>query len=164
MNWHFDWNEGFMFSTSLIGLFVILSLRKHFDKMVFIIIWVYSLAFVETIDYSVAASPFRYYYCGDNKTYEPSAAAIQLFLYPCFSYLFLFFYERWNITEKKLIVYFLAWDLLSVFFEWINVINGVFTYTGWHLFYSAFVYPISCALLLIVYHFTKTQLKKPIQT
>ncbi|MBO0958454.1 hypothetical protein J1P26_01830 [Neobacillus sp. MM2021_6] len=164
MNWHFDWNEMIMFGSSLIALFVILMLRKYFHKIVFIIIWIYSIVFVESTDYFLAASPFRVYYCGDNVTYEPSAAAIHLFLYPVFSFIFLLLYNRLNISGIKLILYILAWDIFSTFFEWLYLINGAFTYTGWKVHYSFFVYPLSSLLLIKIYKFTISQLNKPIPT
>jgi hypothetical protein len=162
LNWHFDWNECFMIGTSLISFFIILMIRKYFHRIVFIIIWVYIIAFVESIDYSLAGSPFKVYYCADNLTYEPAAALIHFFLYPSFSFIFLFFYNRWGISGKKLIPYILVWDILSILFEWINVINGVFTYTGWYLYYSVFVYPLSFLLLIKLYHYIHAQLIKPI--
>lgn len=162
MNWQFDWNECFMIVTSIIAFSIMLLLRKHFQNIIFIIIWIYSVAFVQTVDYFLAASPFRVYYCADNITYEPAGAMIHLFLYPAFSFIFLFFYDRWNISGKNLILYLLVWDIFSIFFEWLNVINGVFTYTSWHIYYSIFVYPVSSLLLIKVYHFVKTQLMKPI--
>ncbi|MGX6445807.1 hypothetical protein ACWM35_21530 [Neobacillus sp. K501] len=162
MNWQFDWNECFMIVTSIIAFSIMLLLRKHFHNITFIIIWIYSVAFVQTVDYFLAASPFRVYYCADNITYEPAGAMIHLFLYPAFSFIFLFFYDRWNISGKNLILYLLVWDIFSIFFEWLNVINGVFTYTSWHIYYSIFVYPVSSLLLIKVYLFVKTQLMKPI--
>lgn len=41
-------------------------------------------------------------------------------------------------------------------------INGIFTYTGWKLYYSIPVYPISLWLLMKVFQFTKMQLRKPL--
>lgn len=162
MNWKFDWNEIFMIATSLLFFSIALMTGKHFRKIIFLMIWIYSIAFVETTDYLLAASPFRVYYCADNLTYEPAAAMIHFFLYPSFSFIFLYFYDKWNIAGVKLIFYLLIWDVFSIFFEWINVLNGVITYTGWHLSYSIFVYPVSCLILIVVYRFIKVQLHKPI--
>jgi hypothetical protein len=162
MNWTFDWNEWFMIVTSVIAFSIILLIRKQFQTVVFIIIWIYSITFVESIDYALAGSPFRVYYCADNLTYEPAAALIHIFLYPAFSFIFLYFYDRWDIKGKNLIIYILLWDAFSILFEWINIKNGVFHYTGWELYYSIPVYPISSLLLIRLFHFTKRQLHRPI--
>jgi hypothetical protein len=74
MNWTFDGNEWFMRLTSLVAFSFVLMIRKHFQTVVFIVIWIYSIAFVETIDYALAGSPCKVYYCADNLTYEPAAA------------------------------------------------------------------------------------------
>lgn len=161
MNWTFDWNEWFMIVTSLVGAIVIFSLRKHFQSVVFILIWIYSIALVETIDYALAATPFFVYFCGDNLTYEPAVALIHLFLYPSFSFIFLFFYDKWKIRGKKTIPYLLLWNVFSVFFEWINVKNGVITYIEWKIYYSIPTYPIACFLLIKVYHFIQKHLSDP---
>jgi ABC-type multidrug transport system permease subunit len=54
------------------------------------------------------------------------------------------------------------WTAFSIFFEWLNIKNAVFTYTGWEIYYSIPTYPISSLLLIKVFHFTKMQLSKPI--
>jgi hypothetical protein len=162
MNWTFDWNEWFMLVSSVIAFSIVLLIRKHFSPLVFWVIWIYSIAYIETVDYSLAGSPFEVYYCADNKTYEPFASVIHIFLYPSFSFMFLFFYEKWKLYGRKLVWYILIWDVFSIFFEWVCIKNGVLTYTGWKLHYSIPIYPISALLLLAVYHFTKKQLVNPI--
>lgn len=158
MNWVFDWNEWFMIITSFIAFSVALMIRRHFQSLTFLILWIYSIAFVETIDYALAGSSFKVYYCADNITYEPVAALIHIFLYPSFSFIFLYLYDKWNIQKGKIIFYILGWTVFSILFEWLNVINGVFTYTGWKLIYSIPTYPIASLLLIKVYHFIKKSL------
>lgn len=161
MNWTFDWNEVFMILTSIIAFSIVLMIRKHFSPVVFMMIWIYSMTFVESVDYALAGSPFQIYYCADNKTYEPVAALIHVFLYPSFSFFFLYFYEKWRLHGKKLGLSIFIWTVFSIFFEWLNIKNGVFTYTGWKLYWSIPVYPISILLLLKVNHFIKKQIQKP---
>lgn len=161
MNWTFDWNEWFMIMTSFLAAIVIFLLRKHFQSIVFILIWIYSIAFVETIDYALAATPFKVYYCADNLTYEPAAALIHLFLYPSFSFIFLFIYDKWKIRRKNLLIYLIIWTAFALFFEWLNVINGVFTYIGWKIYYSIPTYPIASWLLIKVFHFIQKHLSNP---
>ncbi|MDF2791937.1 MAG: hypothetical protein K0S80_5039 [Neobacillus sp.] len=59
MNWTFDWNEWFMLITSVIAFSIVLLIRKHFSPLVFWVIWIYSIVFIETVDYSLAGSPFQ---------------------------------------------------------------------------------------------------------
>lgn len=162
MNWTFDWNEWFMLITSFIAFSVFLKLRKQFHPIVIIVIWIFTIAYVQTIDYMLAATPFKLYYCADNETYEPFAAIIHIFLYPSFSFIFLYFYDKWKIHGRKLFYYILFWTAFSVFFEWLNIINGVFFYTGWKLYSSIPTYPISSLILIKLFQFIKKQLQKPL--
>lgn len=161
MNWTFDWNEWFMIITSFICFSIALLIRKHFSPVTFIAIWLFSIAFIESIDYGLAGSPFKVYYCADNATYEPAAALIHIFLYPSFSFIFLFFYDKWHIHGMKLVIYILAWTTFSIFFEWLNIKNGVFTYTGWKLYYSIPTYPLSGMLIIKIYQFIQKNLHEP---
>ena len=161
LNWTFDWNEWFLIITSFILFFIFLKIRKHFQPIIIIIIWIYSVAFTETIDYFLAATPFKVYYCGDNFTYEPIASLLHIFIYPAFSFIFLFFYEKRNFHGIRLFNYILIWNVFSIFFEWINIKNEVITYSGWNIFYSIPTYPISSLFLIKIFHFVKIQINKP---
>lgn len=157
MNVTFDWNEWFMIISSL-GLFIVfLFIRKFFHPLFIIIIWVTNVAFVETIDYFLASTPFKWYYFSDNPSYEPSAALFHVILYPSFSFIFLYFYDKWSIQGFKLFMYLLFWTGFSLFFEWLCVLNNVLTYTGWKIYYSIPTYPISAMLLILFYKFIRCQ-------
>lgn len=147
------WNEWFPIITSIVLMSLFMIIRKHFDPIVTIILWVFNTAYVATVDYALAATPFALYYCGDNETYEPIATWIHLFLYPPCSFLFLYFYDKWNIRGMKLALYIAGWTCFSTVFEWVNVQVGLFTYTGWKLYYSIPTYPISSLIIIWLYHF-----------
>jgi hypothetical protein len=155
MNFVFDGNEWFMLGTSFAAVCLFLSIRKHFRPVALFTIWLFQVAQVETVDYALAASPFEAYYCADNETYEPAAAVIHLFLYPCFAFFFLYFYDKLKIrgSGERLAAYLAVWTAISIAFEWINVLAGVFTYTGWKLLYSIPVYPIAQLVLLALSRF-----------
>ncbi|KRE72934.1 hypothetical protein [Paenibacillus sp. Soil750] len=157
MNFHIDWNEWFVVICSIIAMTVFFKIRKHFDTITIVLIWTFNILFVATYDYALAATPFELYYCGDNVTYEPIATFAHVFLYPPFSFFLLFFYDKWNLREKKhrkrLVLYLAGWTAFAVFFEWLHVLNGFFVYTGWKLYYSIPLYPISALILLRIYHF-----------
>jgi hypothetical protein len=160
MNFHIDWNEWFVVICSVIAMTVFFRIRKHFDAITIVIIWTFNFLLVATYDYVLAATPFELYYCGDNVTYEPIATFAHVFLYPPFSFLFLFFYDKWNLHEKKhrerFVLYLAGWTVFAVFFEWLHVLNGFFVYTGWKLYYSIPLYPISALILLRIYHFIES--------
>jgi hypothetical protein len=152
MNFTIDGNEWFMFLTSLAGFYIILRLRKHFHPVTLMIIWIFTISYVETIDYFLGATPFKAYYCADNFTYEPAAAIIHAFLYPCASFLFLYFYDKKKIRGKWLAGYYVLWTVISLLFEWINIWARVFTYTGWTIIFSIPTYPLSAFILIKLFN------------
>ncbi len=159
MNFTWNGNEWFMLTTSALAFAGTLLIRRHFRPVAFIMIWLFAIAYVESIDYAIAGTPFRLYYCADNETYEPAAAMIHIFLYPGFVFFFLYLYDRWRIRGKQLVFYILAWTAFSILFEWINVKAGVFTYTGWKIAYSIPTYPISAAVTLCLYRYIERHLR-----
>lgn len=161
MNVTFDWNEWFFIISTSIVILLFLPIRKYFPPAMVIIIWVYNLTFVATIDYFLVATPFKLYFFGDNLTYELSGALFHFFMYPFASLLFLFGYDKWELYEKKTIWYVLFWSGFSVFFEWLSVKNLALTYTGWKLVYSIPIYPITAVLLIILFRFAKNKLQDP---
>lgn len=157
-----SWNEWFIIICGVIAMSLYLLIRKHFEPIVKIMVWIYTVAYIETIDYGLAKTPFAVYYCMDNTTYEFSAGIIHIFICPPSSFIFLYFYTKWEIKGRKLVYYIMFWTVIAVLYEWMCVINGVFTYTGWKLYYSIAVYPISQLLLIWLYHFINKHIDEPI--
>ncbi|MFC5448292.1 hypothetical protein [Paenibacillus aestuarii] len=157
MNFHIDWNEWFVVICSVIAMTMFFRIRKHFNAITIVIIWIFNVVYVATLDYALAVTPFQLYYCGDNETYEPITAFAHIFMYPPFSFLFLYLYDKWNLRNKKnrkrLVFFFIGAAVFSVFFEWLNVLNGFLVYTGWKLYGSFPMYVFSALILLKLYHF-----------
>ncbi|MEH7438762.1 hypothetical protein V7182_14925 [Neobacillus drentensis] len=158
MNVTFDWNEWYFILTTAVVILFTLPIRKYFPLVIVIIIWIWNIGFVATIDYFLLATPFRLYIYGDNPTYEASGALYHLFIYPCASLLFLFGYDKFQLYGKKTFWYILFWTGFSLLFEWITVKNHALTYTGWKLYYSIPFYPTTAVLLIILFRFTKKKL------
>lgn len=159
MNVTFDWNEWFFIISSALIFMLFLFIRKYFPPVMIIMIWIYNLTLVSSIDYFFIATPFKLYYFGDNPTYELSGALFHFFMYPCASLLFLFAYDKWSLYGRKTAWYILCWTAFSLLFEWFSVKNKALIYTGWKLYYSIPVYPLAAVLLIIVYRFTKKKLE-----
>lgn len=161
MNFHWDWNEWFVVICSAAMMTVFFSIRKHFDAIAIVPIWAFNFVFVASLDYALAATPFELYYCGDNVTYEPIATLAHAFLYPPFSFLFLYLYDKWNLGDRRnrtrLVYFFAGWTAFSVFFEWLHGLSGFFVYTGWELYYSIPLYPLSGFIILKIYRFIQHQ-------
>ncbi|REE90645.1 hypothetical protein A8990_106150 [Paenibacillus taihuensis] len=158
MNVKFDWNEWYFIITAAIALIVFLPIRKYFSLAMIVVIWMYNLVLVATIDYFFIATPFHLYYFGDNPTYELSGALYHFFMYPCCSVIFLFIYDKFELYGKKTIGYVVCWTAFSLFFEWLCVQNRVLNYTGWKLYYSIAFYPTAAIVLIALFRFTKGKL------
>ncbi len=101
MNFTFDWNEWFFIIASSVIFFLFLLIRKYFNPVIVIIIWIFNITYVSTIDYFLVGTPFKLYIFGDNATYELSGALFHLFMYPCASLLFLYGYDKFELYGKK---------------------------------------------------------------
>lgn len=159
MNVTFDWNEWFFIISSVIVILLYLPIRKYFHPVIVLTIWVSNITYVSTIDYFLLATPFKLYIFGDNSTYELSGALFHLIMYPCASLLFLFGYDKFQLSGRKTIWYILFWSAFAVFFEWISVQNHALTYKGWQLYYSIPTYPITSVFLIWFFHFIKKKLQ-----
>lgn len=161
MNFHFDGNEWFVVACSIVLLTWVWSIRKHFSPMQIFLLWVYQFTLVATLDYALAATPFHLYDCMDNETYEPMAAYAHLFVYTPFSFIFLYYYDKWAINRSIFVtvLYLMLLTSFSVFFEWICLRFGFLNYSmGWNMYWSIPTYPASALLLLRVNRFIKNQL------
>lgn len=155
MNVTYDWNEWFFLISTFIVLLLFYPIRTYFSPVIVILIWIYNIALVSTIDYFLIATPFKVYYFGDNPTYELSGALFHLFMYPCASLIFLYIYDKFQLCGKKTAWYILSWTGFAIFYEWICVKNKALIYTGWKLQYSIPVYPVAAIVLILFFHFVK---------
>jgi hypothetical protein len=158
MNVNYDWNEWFFLISSMTVLFLFWPIRKYFPLVITLLIWMYNIAMVSTIDYFLIATPFKMYYFGDNPTYELSGALFHLFMYPCSSLIFLYVYDKFELYGKKTAWYILFWTLFALLYEWVCVKNDALIYTGWKLTYSIPVYPAAAVALLLFFHFIRKKL------
>jgi hypothetical protein len=161
VNVTFDWNEWYFIITTSIMFLLYLPTRKYFPSAITIVIWLYNVVLVATIDYFLLATPFKLYVFGDNPTYELSGGLFHFIMYPCASLLFLYGYDKWKLHGKQTLLYILGWSGFSLFFEWLTVKNHALTYTGWKLVYSIPVYPVASVLLITLFHFTRKKLNDP---
>jgi hypothetical protein len=127
-------------------------------------VWLYTVTYISTLDYALAATPFNVYYCGDNDTYEPIAIVAYTLMYTPFSFIFLYLYDKWDIHGSKLALYLAGWACFAIGFEWLNLQIGFLVYKQWKLVYSIPSYPISCLFLIQVYRFIMRNLPKVVQS
>jgi hypothetical protein len=145
---------------SMIAVFAyIFWLPRRFPHTLTIVIVLFSLSLEKAADLILEYPPYSLYYLNDKPEYE-LFDLITCFLYPASGYLFLYYYDKWNIRNFKNFYYIVGWSIFAVLFEWITVITGVFVYQGWTLFYSFPVYLITICLYTWFFHYSKSILAK----
>jgi|GEM_PF-655146 hypothetical protein len=77
------------------------------------------------------------YYMGPDRTIEWYSLIIETLLRSSLGLLYLNFIPS---ERKQYVLYLIGWIALSITFEWIEVIIGYLTYTGWTLLYSTLFY------------------------
>lgn len=160
MNVNFDGNEWFFILTSLVMVCLFSFIGNYFPTIIVLIVWVFNIGYVATLDYILLATPFKLYYFGDNKTYEFSGALFHLLMYPSASLIFLYGYDKWELKGAKTAWYIVGWSGFSLLFEWLCLKSHALTYTGWRLYYSIPFYPATSVMLIILYRFTRKKLRE----
>lgn len=73
---------------------------------------------------------------------------VMLIIYPAVSIIFTNFFPYDKSTWRKA-CYIGGWSLFSLVYEWIAVLDGMFVYTGWKLWYSIPIYPVLYLMMVL---------------
>lgn len=150
----FDENEWTVLLLITINVLLFTFLPKRLPKEITPLIILLSISYPQIIDHTIGADPYNFYDITDTKKLE--LFDILLYAgYPAFGYLFVYIYDKYNFKNIKLIMYFIAWSLFSVMFEFLMVKLHVFNYIGWKLIYSLPIYLVTLSITLLFYKFVK---------
>lgn len=103
----------------------------------------------------IGAPLYDLYDMNDFAKYEYMDSILYLFIYPADAYIMLNFYERWKLKGSSRVLYIVGWALLTMGMEWLADLAHVFTYKGWRLWYSFFVYIGVYTLNVLMLHMAK---------
>lgn len=142
MTFHLEPNDWFLILSIFIVTWIYLVISKRMALTIRILIWLYIIFIVQTVDYILGVEPYDLYDFMDSPRWQFIYALSQFTLYPIVGYLFLHFYEKWALKGFRLIGYILGWVLVSVGYEWMSSIFNVITHTEWNFMYSAIVYAL----------------------
>ncbi|MEH7073280.1 hypothetical protein [Neobacillus drentensis] len=150
---NFGLNDYFVIFAVILSWGIYLLLPKVFSKQMTILIFLYSLTTAGLFDNSVGAPPFDYYDIMDGPAYTVMDVVVY-FLYPPFSYLFLFLYKKFQIQDSYLVFFIISFTALAIGVEWVNHKMGVFHYkNGNSIIYSVCAYLFIQSLLVVLYRF-----------
>jgi hypothetical protein len=155
----FDENEWFLISCILISYSVIFRLPKRFAFSQNVLFMLFGPTVARLSDHLLASPKIDLYTLMDTTDYDLFDFFTYL-LYAPFSYLFVYFYDKWNIKGYKIILYIFLCSIGGAGFEWVNKMFHVFTYKGWQLPFSFSVYLVTQCLSLLFYHWILDASKK----
>ena len=161
---NFGLNDYFVIFTVIITWGIYYFLPKVFSKQMTILIFLYSLTAAGLFDNSVGAPPFDYYDIMDGPAYTVMDVVVY-FLYPPFSYLFLYLYKKYQIQDRFLVLFISSFTAAAIAVEWVFHKMGVFHYkNGNSIIYSICAYLFIQSLLVVMYRFLQvnnaTEMKK----
>lgn len=156
----FDLNEWFTLISLAVTLAIAFLLPKRFSAAEVTVYCVFTVFLSQSVDSLIAVKPFDLYDVSDSSKYEIMDAVIYYVNYPPYNYIFLYFYDKWQLKGFLRTLFVLVYSGLSVFFEWLACLCDVFTFKGWKLWYSPFVYIAVFIMYLFVYHLTRKLLRE----
>lgn len=149
----FDLNDYFVIFAVIISWAIFFILPKILSKQVIILISLYSLTTAALFDNSVGAAPWDFYDIMDGPDYTVMDVVVY-FLYPPFSYLFLYIYKKFQIRDQYLILYIPCFTAAAIVVEWVYHKMKVFEYkNGNSIIYSICVYLMIQSVLMCFYRF-----------
>lgn len=156
----FDLNDYFVICAVLVSWGIYFFLPKVFSKQLTILIFLYSLTAAGLFDNSIGAEPFDFYDIMDGPEYTVMDVVVY-FLYPPFSYLFLYLYKKYQIKDRYLVFFIASFTAAAIAIEWVFYIMGVFHYkNGNSIKYSVCTYLFIQSLLIVFYRFLRTNKQK----
>lgn len=149
----FDVNEWFLIGILLGGIFLRF-LPKRFPTSMTILIMIFSSFYARTFDNILAAPFLDLYDIMDSDKYE-FFGVFTYFMYAPFAYIFIYFYDKFNIKGRNIALYIFGSSLFGIGFEWIATQSNIFTYKDWKLAYSFTVYLLVQYTTILFFHYLK---------
>ncbi|SDO00294.1 hypothetical protein SAMN04487897_10737 [Paenibacillus sp. yr247] len=102
-------------------------------------------------DHTIGVQPFDFYDVVDESRYQ-LFDIVSYAMYTPFGYLYIYFYKKLGVKSFYTIPYILLWTSMSIGFEWLSVLVGVFHYKhGYQLMYSIPIYLFLQSIHLLLY-------------
>ncbi|TYS18468.1 hypothetical protein FZC78_02710 [Rossellomorea vietnamensis] len=150
----FGLNDIFVISLIIVLYGLIFTIKSPFrNRMISFLLIMWGIVVAGLFDNTLGASPYDYYDIMDGEKYTDMDLVAYL-LYGPFGYFFIYIMEKWKIKNIRLLLYILAWSLMGIAFEYVNVKVGVFIYkNGYELFFSFPIYLFTQTALVYFYKF-----------
>lgn len=136
----FDANELFIIVSTLLSWAIMFKSPRYVSAVTITIIWTFNVFLALLADITISVKPNDFYYTIDHNTHELFDVLLHFATYPTLSYFVVNFYQHSKPKGFKLLFYILFWSGAAIALEWISMKFQVFTYMGWKLYLSFFVY------------------------
>ncbi|WP_226530664.1 hypothetical protein [Metabacillus niabensis] len=155
----FDKNEIYILVMLLLTYTAILVIPKKLPLNFTLLFLTWGLATSTLIDFTIGGGLIDFYKVNDSNTYELTDF-LTYFLFPPFSYFFIYFYEVLNINKKRFILYILGWTIVGLATEKLCTIMGVTHYQhGYKIHFSLVVFLLVQTTTALYYELIKKKLK-----
>jgi hypothetical protein len=136
----FDANEIFIIFSTVIAWFLMYISPRRLSAVTIIIIWTFNVFLALLADITISVKPYDFYFTIDHYTHELFDVLLHFVTYPTLPYFVVNFYQHKKPKGLKRLSYIIFWAGVAIAIEWISLKFHVFTYTGWKLYLSFFVY------------------------
>lgn len=151
-------NEWFVIISIIVSYPIFFILRRRFPVSMIILIILFSATIARMADHVLAGPPLDLYDLMDSGNYD-LFDILSYLLYGPFAFIFLYFYEKFTIKGMYIFYYILVWSILSVVYERVTVLIGIFTFKEWNSIYSFPFYLFVQSLTILYYHFLRLFIK-----
>ncbi|RTE09087.1 hypothetical protein [Paenibacillus whitsoniae] len=152
---HFDSNEWFIMGAAVVVLTICWMLPRRWLPVQTIFLVLFNLYLGKVGDYLLAIPPVDLYDANDTENYEIFDFLLYVAAYPPVVYIMLNVYDKWRLKGMRRVLYIAFFALLTMGLEWLALLAHVFTYKGWHIGYSFFVYCAVYVLNVLVFHWVR---------
>lgn len=151
----FDANEIFIIISTVLSWALMFKLPRHLSAVTITIIWTFNVFLALLADITISVKPNDFYFTIDHKTHELFDVLLHFVTYPTLPYFVVNFYQRNKPKGLMLLFYIIFWAGVAIALEWISLKFYVFTYTGWKLYLSFFIYLVVFAANIWLSNFTE---------
>jgi hypothetical protein len=149
----FDQNEWFIIICILALAFILYKLPKRFPTSITILLLLFTISISRVVDHLIAGPNINFYDIMDTGKFE----FFDLFCYISYApwgYVFVYYYDKFQLKGVRLLVYLICVALVSIGFEWLTTTEYIsfFKYSKWKVIYSLPVYLIIQPCTLLFYN------------
>lgn len=146
----FNQNEWFVL-TLLLCYIIVFLLPKRFPLLTSLLFLLFGISIAIFMDHSISINPIDFYDVNDSSKFELYDFLLY-FAYGPFSYLMVYFFDKFKLKKRQILLYIPLCSFAAMGFEWLAKQFGVFHYkNGYQILYSLPIYLVVFSILFYFY-------------